>query len=198
MAVVQELLSCSFEGNFQDATGRHVLANSDAPESSAYISAPIPMPASYFGLAGTGVTFSNDSKVGSQSAQFDGTSFLYCVENTLDWSFGGTYNYAPAKTGALLTDVHFTIECWVKPKPGGQRFYPIVGSFAHHGGYKTGWYLWLDTQTSRLNFLSHFYGDWYGSSMQSFDIVPMDTWTNIVVMCWRVPRASLPQEVQKQ
>jgi hypothetical protein len=194
--VVQELLICPFDNNFTDMSGRHTLYNGH-PE---------------YPLFPGRVTFA-EGRLGLAAAYFDGTSFLTNSQNTLalsptlipctssytlaqvpngsDFLLGATPNimdYVGYNYVSVQADNNFTIDCWIKPIVGGERYYPICSSagLSFYGiGIGNGWVLQIDTSTGHLQMIGYAGCDWMSSVLESTFQIPFNEWTHIAVSCWR-------------
>jgi hypothetical protein len=173
--VIREFIFLGFDNTLNDATQRHAVAGSSS------------------------TTFSSESKRGTGSAVFNGkNTWIQYSGNIDDWILGATpaNPWGPDYTYyTTLNDNNFTLDCWIYPEPGGDwRYYGICGSFDHMGYLYSGWFLWLDTVTGKLQMMQHYFGDWKGQSIESADPIPMNTWTHVAVSSWKVPANFLADE----
>jgi hypothetical protein len=173
--VIRELIFLGFDNTLNDSTQRHAVAGSNS------------------------ITFSTESKRGAGSAVFNGkNTWIQYSGNIDDWILGATpaNPWGPDYTYyTTLNDNNFTLDCWIYPEAGGDwRYYGICGSFDHMGYLYSGWFLWLDTVTGKLQMMQHYFGDWKGQSIESADAVPMNTWTHVAISSWKVPANFLADE----
>ena len=132
----------------------------------------------------------------NNSAVFNGTSsYIEVLTNLEDFSLGSspvTSKVSTSKWTHVKDNNQFTIDCWIKPVFGSDRYYPICSSFSklwwplgYGVEFNVGWVLQLDCSTGKLQMINHCTGNLL--IFESTLTVKNNTWSHIAISAYRTP-----------
>jgi hypothetical protein len=132
----------------------------------------------------------------SKSAVLNGTdSYLEVLSNLEDFSLGSSPSptkVSNQKWTHAKDDNQFTIDCWIKPVFGGDRYYPICSSFSKQwwplntgGIYNTGWAFQVDCSTGKIQMVNYCLNKVL--IFESTLTIKNNTWSHVAISAYQTP-----------